>query len=147
LSRRFEILGLQIRGKSRPIQAKRPGCGPNPGHFDPDPGQSGANHSSRASANGCSWRVPQLPVIPASPALSRRYRLRQSEGKISQNSGQGVHLSVPTSLTTESQVFDCHVDNTRNEAKALYMSSKLGTPRQTPKRGAPEGSALVGLPD
>ena len=34
---------------------------------------------------------------------------------------------MPTSLTTESQVFDCHVDNTRNEAKALYRSSKLGT--------------------
>ena len=42
---------------------------------------------------------------------------------------------MPTSLATESQVFDCHVDHTRNEAKALYRSSKLGTLRQ-PHRSA-----------
>ena len=36
-------------------------------------------------------------------------------------------MSADFTVATESQVFDCHADNTRNEAKALYRSSKLGT--------------------
>ena len=57
--------------------------------------------------NARSWRVSRVSrpnwglrdgegvgVIAFRPALSRRYRLHQTERKISQNSGRGINLSA-----------------------------------------------------
>jgi hypothetical protein len=56
LSRRFEILGLQIRGKFQAIQAKYPGSRLKyPGSGVKYPG-SGVNHSSRVQMKALSFR-------------------------------------------------------------------------------------------
>jgi hypothetical protein len=56
---------------------------------------------SRASGPDCGLRGGEgVRVIAFRPTLSRRYRLHQTERKISQNSGCGINLSADIDMVT-----------------------------------------------